>query len=143
MRACRWSYFSGVFLLIATNGCALFIPWLLKLAIESLQHPDTAGRSPSFFAALIIAVALAQGVIRIFSRTTILHAGRRIEFLVREDLYARLLTLDLSFFSKERTGDILSRFANDLTNVRMLVGFGVLNIFNTVILYLAAICLRN
>ncbi len=127
-------------LLIATNGCALFIPWLLKLAIEALQQPD-AGRSPSFFAGLIIAIALVQGVIRIFSRTRILHAGRRIEFLIREDLYARLLTLDLPFFSEERTGDILSRFANDLTNVRMLVGFGVLNIFNTVILYLAAICL--
>ncbi|HEX9024167.1 MAG TPA: ABC transporter ATP-binding protein [Geobacteraceae bacterium] len=140
MLACRWSYFLGVLLLTATNGCALFIPWLLKLAIDSLQHPQ-AGRSPAFFAGLIIAVALLQGVIRIFSRTTILHAGRRIEFLIREDLYARLIALDMPFFSKERTGDILSRFANDLTNVRMLVGFGVLNIFNTVILYLAAICL--
>src|SRR5512147_1338900 len=117
MRTCRWSYISGVLLLIATNGCALFIPWLLKLAIDSLQHPQS-GRSPAFFAGLIIAVALLQGVIRIFSRTTILHAGRRIEFLIREDLYARLSTLDMPFFSKERTGDILSRFANDLTNVR-------------------------
>ncbi|HTP66166.1 MAG TPA: ABC transporter ATP-binding protein [Geobacteraceae bacterium] len=141
MRSCRWSYFAGVLLLIATNGCALLIPWLLKLAIESLQHQGSAGHSPAFFAWLIIAVALVQGCIRIYSRTTLLHAGRRIEFLIREDLYARLLTLDLPFFSRERTGDILSRFTNDLTNVRMLVGFGVLNIINTVILYLAALCL--
>ena len=83
-------------------------------------------------------IALLQGCIRIFSRTTLLHAARRIEFMIREDLYARLLNLDLPFFSRERTGDILSRFANDLTNVRMLIGFGVLNIINTAILYLAA-----
>ena len=141
MLACRWTYLAGALLLIGTNGCALFIPWLLKLAIESLQHPFSVGRSPTFYAQLIIGAALIQGVIRIFSRTTLLHAGRRIEFLIREDLYAKLLTLDLPFFSQERTGDILSRFANDLTNVRMLIGFGVLNIINTAILYLAALLL--
>lgn len=141
MLACRWTYLAGALFLIGTNGCALFIPWLLKLAIESLQHPFSVGRSPTFYAQLIIGAALIQGVIRIFSRTTLLHAGRRIEFLIREDLYAKLLTLDLPFFSQERTGDILSRFANDLTNVRMLIGFGVLNIINTAILYLAAILL--
>jgi ATP-binding cassette subfamily B protein len=141
MLACRWTYLAGALFLIGTNGCALFIPWLLKLAIESLQHPFSVGRSPAFYAQLIIGAALIQGVIRIFSRTTLLHAGRRIEFLIREDLYAKLLTLDLPFFSQERTGDILSRFANDLTNVRMLIGFGVLNIINTAILYLAALLL--
>jgi len=141
MWACRKAYLAGALLLLATNGCALFIPWVLKLAIESIQHPGSAIRSPVFYAWLIIFVALLQGCIRIFSRTTLLHAARRIEFLIREDLYAQLLDLDLPFFSRERTGDILSRFANDLTNVRMLIGFGVLNIINTAILYLAAVFL--
>jgi ATP-binding cassette subfamily B protein len=141
MRACRRTYLCGAIFLIGTNGCALVVPWLLKLAIESLQHPGSAGGSSAFYGQLIIAAALLQGVIRIFSRTTLLHAARRIEFMIREDLYAKLLTLDLPFFSRERTGDILSRFANDLTNVRMLIGFGVLNVINTVILYLAALFL--
>jgi ATP-binding cassette subfamily B protein len=90
---------------------------------------------------LIIIAALAQGTIRIFSRTTLLHAGRRIEYLLREDLYAKILSLDLPWFDRWRTGDILSRFANDLTNVRMLLGFGVLNVINTTIIYLAALFL--
>ncbi len=141
VRTRRWSYISGALLLVATNACALVIPWLLKLAVESLQHPAVALHTPIWYARLIIVVALLQGVIRIFSRTTLLHAGRHIEFLIREDLYARLLALDLPFFAGERTGDLLSRFANDLTNVRMLTGFGVLNIINTIILYLAALAL--
>jgi len=56
-------------------------------------------------------------------------------------MYDRLQQLDLAFFDRERTGDILSRFANDLTNVRMLVGFGILNIINTVLVYAAALVL--
>lgn len=141
MLSCRRTYLLGALWLIGTNGFALLIPWLLKLAVESLQYPARALHSSAWYAALIIMAALAQGGVRIFSRTTLLHAGRRIEYQIREDLYAKLLTLDLPWFDRERTGDILSRFSNDLTNVRMLLGFGMLNIINTVIVYLATLYL--
>ena len=114
---------------------------MLKLAIDALRQPLVTPHTPAYYAALIIGAALLQGIVRIFSRTTLLHGGRHIEYLIREDLYAKLLTLDLPYFSRERTGDIISRFANDLTNVRMLLGFGVLNVINTTIVYLAALFL--
>jgi ATP-binding cassette subfamily B protein len=139
MLICKNAYLTGLFCLIGTNTFALLIPWLLKLAIDSLRAPQSAAHSPGYYALLISGAAILQGVIRIFSRTTLLHAGRRIEYLIREDLYAKLLSLDLHYFARERTGDLLSRFANDLTNVRMLLGFGVLNIINTTILYTATL----
>ena len=117
------------------------IPWLLKLAVESLQFPQRSSYPSTWYAGMIIAAAILQGGIRIFSRTTLLHAARRIEYLIREELYSRLLDLDLPFFSRERTGDLMSRFSNDLTNVRMLLGFGILNIINTAIVYVAALAL--
>jgi len=117
------------------------IPWLLKLAIESIQTPAKAVHSPAWFGMAIIAAALLHGIIRVFSRTTLLHNARRIEYSIREDLYARLLVLDLNYFNQERTGDLISRFANDLTNVRMLLGFGILNILNTFIIYTATLTL--
>lgn len=131
----------GGVLLAATSGCALLIPWLLKLAIESIQNPAALSRSPAWYGMAIITVALLHGIIRIFSRTTLLHNARTIEFRIREELYAKLIHLDLSFFNKERTGDLISRFANDLTNVRMLLGFGVLNIINTAVIYTASLIL--
>jgi ATP-binding cassette subfamily B multidrug efflux pump len=142
MRGCRNAYLLGGFWLLLTNAFALLIPWLLKLAVQSFQHPHT-GHSPGVYAALIILAALFHGVIRIFSRTSMLNAGRTIEFRIREELYAKLLSLDLPYFSRERTGDILSRFSNDLTNVRMLLGFGVLSSINTCILYAAALVIMG
>jgi len=115
----------------------------LKLAVESIQNPSVAIHSPVWYGGAIILSALLHGIIRVFSRTTLLHNARRIEYRIRQDLYARLLALDLAYFNHERTGDLISRFANDLTNVRMLVGFGVLNIINTAIVYLAAISLMT
>ncbi len=137
----RRSYALGALLLAGTTAFALSIPWLLKLAVESIQFPQKSPHSPAWYGGAIIAAAIIHGIIRIFSRTTLLHTARRIEFSLRELMYARLQQLDLSFFDKERTGDILSRFANDLTNVRMLVGFGILNIINTLLVYAAALVL--
>lgn len=141
MRNRRGAYLLGALLLVGTNLCGLAIPWLLKLAIEALQAPAKAGYTPAQYGAMIAAAAVAQGIIRVFSRTTLLNAGRRIEYELREDLYSKLLTLDRTYFSNWRTGDILSRLANDLTNVRMLLGFGVLSLLNTVVIYTAALIL--
>ncbi|MGE0155415.1 MAG: ABC transporter ATP-binding protein [Geobacter sp.] len=137
----RWRYAVGAFLLLLTNGCALLIPWLLKLTVEGLRQPGSASFSTGQYAAAMAGLALLHCLVRIWSRTTILHAARIVEFRVREALFQRLLALDLSFYNRERTGDLLSRFSNDLGNVRMLVGFGSMSLLNTAIIYLAAVWL--
>ena len=136
-----WRYIGGAAFLLATNAFALFIPWFLKLAVEGLQNPGSGRFSPGACALIIVFLAIGHCVTRIFSRTLILNAARVIEFRIREELFQRLLLLDLSFFSSTRTGDVLSRFSNDLTNVRMLTGFGIMSALNTLILYIAAITL--
>lgn len=113
----------------------------MKLAVEGLQHPAAARFSPAECAAIIVILAVGHCITRIFSRTLVLNAARIIEFRIREDLFRSLLLLDLPFFSGSRTGDILSRFSNDLTNVRMLTGFGIMSAMNTLILYVAAVTL--
>jgi ATP-binding cassette, subfamily B, multidrug efflux pump len=113
----------------------------MKLAVDALQKPAAARFSASTCALIIILLAAVHCITRIYSRTLILNAARIIEYQIREDLFQRLLLLDLPFFSGSRTGDILSRFSNDLTNVRMLTGFGAMNAINTVILYTAAVTL--
>ncbi|MDD2898300.1 MAG: ABC transporter ATP-binding protein [Desulfuromonadaceae bacterium] len=135
----RWRYAAGAVFLLLTNAFALLIPWFMKLAVEALQQPVGARYSPSLCALIIATLAVFHCVTRIFSRTLILNAARIIEFRIRNDLFHRLTQLDLSFFSRSRSGDILSRFSNDLTNVRMLAGFGTMSGINTVLIYSAAV----
>jgi len=135
----RWRYAGGTAFLLFTNAFALLIPWFMKLAIEALQHPAEARFSPSTCALIIILLSLLHCVTRIFSRTIVLNAARVIEFRIRNDLFQHLTRLDLSYFSTSRSGDILSRFSNDLTNVRMLAGFGIMSIINTLLVYCASV----
>lgn len=111
----------------------------MKLAVEALQNPVTAMISPAACALTIAVLALLHCITRIFSRTLILNAARHIEFRIRDDLFRQLMRLDLGYFSVSRSGDIISRFSNDLTNVRMLAGFGAMSGINTLIIYLAAV----
>lgn len=115
----------------------------MKLAVEALQRPTGARFSPSECAIIIIILAVLHCITRIFSRTMILNAARIIEYRIRNDLFQRLTRLDLSYFSSSRSGDILSRFSNDLTNVRMLTGFGSMSAINTLLVYSAAVTMMT
>ena len=137
----RWRFIAGSVVLLLTNSFALLIPWVMKLAVEGLQHPATARFSPAFCAITIVLLAVAHCISRIFSRTLFLNAARIIEFRIREDLFNKLLQLDQLFYAANRTGDILSRFSNDLTNVRMLAGFGAMSAVNALIMYVATVTL--
>lgn len=117
----------------------MLIPWFMKLAVEALQHPGQAALSAAACSAVIVLLALLHCAARIFSRTLILNAARIIEYRIRNDMFSQLLQLDLNYFSSNRSGDILSRFSNDLTNVRMLTGFGAMSAFNTLIIYTATV----
>lgn len=128
----------GLAALIATNACAMAIPWLLKWAIEAIG--DGAGRAVIARLALSLAgIALLGGAFRVASRVAIYWAGRRVEYDIRNDLFAQLLHLPPSFYDRTRVGDILSRAINDTSDIRMLIGPGILQVANTAIAYLAAL----
>lgn len=111
----------------------------MKKAVEAMQHPASASNTPGGYALCILILAILHCITRIYSRTVVLNAARTVEFHIREDLFQKLLLLDQKFYSTSRTGDTLSRFTNDLTNVRMLTGFGVMSAMNSVIIYIAAV----
>jgi ATP-binding cassette subfamily B protein len=84
-------------------------------------------------------VALFAFGVRVLSRVAVFNAGRNAEYELRRVLSAKLLTLGPSFYRRMNIGDIMSRVTNDLTQVRLLLGFGVLNVVNTVFALISAL----
>ena len=128
--------------LIATNVLALAIPWLLKLAVDSLEAAEPEAVATARRLALTIAAAAAvMCVIRSLSRMWVFGAGRRVEYDLRNDLFAHLSRMSPAWFQKESVGDVMSRLVNDLAQVRLLLGPGLLNIVNTTVAYAVGITL--
>lgn len=138
----RLRYLAGCLCLIATASLAMSIPVLLKRAVDSIQaSPDAAAgaRTAGFYAAVVIGIALVQGVVRTFSRFVIFNVGRDVEYDLRNDLFRHLERLPWQFYQARPTGDLMSRLVNDISAVRMLLGPGVLNVLNTPVYYLYAV----
>jgi ATP-binding cassette subfamily B protein len=132
------SYVVGLVLLLVTNGLSLWIPWLLRDAIDAIES-RVALRVLAGYAAAIAGVAVLQAVVRTLSRLTILGNSRRIVFDIRGRFFRHLQRLGATFYDTHRTGDIMSRGVNDMQLLQSLFGPGVLNLLNTAIVYVAAI----
>jgi ATP-binding cassette, subfamily B, multidrug efflux pump len=123
----------GMGWLLVTDLLGLLSPWLLKVGIDDVQ----AGNSRGLVAAglLLTVVALLRYGTRTRSRHHFLNTACYLENDLRRQLLARLLEQDGPFFDRFRTGDLLSRFSNDIGNLRTLAGFGLMIFINTLMIY--------
>lgn len=129
----RASYLLGAIFLWLTNELSVSIPGVIGRAVDALE----AGGRLSPFALKILLMGLAIILVRSLSRVLIFNPGRHQEYLLRRDLFAKLLRLQPSFYAGTTRGDVVSRATNDLSWIRTMVGFGglqVVNVFLAIIL---------
>lgn len=136
LRPHRRALLLGVGLLLVTNAIERCIPWALQHAVDALREEELA--TVRRFAYVVLSLAAGVWFVRTLSRVQIFNIGRQIEHAIRADILGRLHALGMPYVQHITTGQIISRATNDLTQVRMMVGFGVLNIVNSVIAYLSA-----
>lgn len=129
----------GILFLLVTNAAEKAIPWLLSHALDSLTHG--AFDAVRDFAFGVVGLAAVSWLVRTLSRVWIFNVGRDVEYDLRNEVLERIHLLGPSFFRRMATGEIMSRATNDLTQVRLLVGFAGLNVVNSSIAFVTAIAL--
>jgi len=132
----RW-YLAGFAALASTNWITLEIPQLAKEIVNVLAAgPEMESASATSFgglrevALLIIGLGVFQIVIRSLSRILIFWPGRTIEMQSKSDLFAKCLTLPQTFLMRFGMGDMISRLANDVGQLRVFFAFGLLQVAN-------------
>lgn len=90
-------------------------------------------------AAVILGLAVVAFFVRVLSRWYIFNAGRDTEYELRYELLRKLHQLGAAFYRTMPAGEIMSRSTSDLQQVRMLYGFGVLNVFGVVFAFAAGL----
>ncbi len=133
-------YLFGGVCLFGTATLVMWIPWWIREAVRIIEEGGSL-RDVTFYAALIGGAAVLQGLVRTVSRVLIFNAGRNVEYDLRNDLFAHLQRLPVSFYQSHRTGDLMSRLINDISAVRVMLGPGVLNFVNAPLYYVYALVL--
>src|ERR1700740_1954320 len=133
-------YFFGGLCLLGTATLVMWIPWWIREAIRIIENGGSI-RDVAYYAVIIILAAVAQGFFRTGSRALIFNPGRDVEYDLRNDVFAHLEKLPLSFYHRQRTGDLMSRVINDISAVRVMLGPGILNFVNAPLYFVYAVAL--
>jgi len=128
----------GLACVFGTASVSLLSPLVLKYAIDDLSAMVTRVKLAQY-AGLLLGIAVTGGCFRFLSRRVIVGVSREIEYDLRNDFYAHLQRLSVSYFQSVRTGDIMSRATNDLSAVRMMVGPAIMYSMSTLIVFVVAI----
>ncbi|OJJ15899.1 ABC transporter [marine bacterium AO1-C] len=88
---------------------------------------------------LILMMVLIRGFFLFLVRQTIIVMSRRIEYDLKNEIYEHYQTLPLSFYRKNNTGDLMARISEDVSQVRMYLGPGIMYGINLIALFIMVI----
>ena len=134
----RRAFVVGLVSVLLAQAVTLAAPKVLQFAVDDLTRGVTRAKL-FFYAALLLAIGLAGGVFRFVTRRVLIGASRDIEYDVRNDFFAHLQRLPLSYFQSHRTGDLMSRATNDLHAVRLMIGPSIMTSATTVLTFVVAL----
>jgi ATP-binding cassette subfamily B multidrug efflux pump len=99
--------------------------------------------SLEIYCLLLVALVLCKGALSFYTRWILIGVSRDIEFDMRRDLLDRLLVMEPEFYVRNRTGELMSRCTNDLNNVRMVLGPGIMYTGQTLVTMVLALLVMS
>ena len=150
LRPYRRAVIASGLLAAAAMGVTVLIPYLTGRAVDEVRAGSghavsgaMAARAHDRHALLALGLAIGlAGLLRLaltYARRMI--AGRvslAIEYDLRNGLYAHLQSLELGFFDRQQTGQLMSRATVDLQAVRFFLGYGLVFILQSALTILLA-----
>jgi ABC-type multidrug transport system fused ATPase/permease subunit len=127
-----WSLVLAGLAMVATVA----IPWLTGQAINAIDRADDGALRR--YAALVAVAALLRLSLSVARRLVAGRVSLAIEFDLRNLMYRHLQSLELAFFDRQQTGQLMSRATVDLQSVRFFLGYGLIFISQSALTILLA-----
>lgn len=125
---------AGLVCMVVVDLAQLAIPQVIKEAVDTLAM-DTLDRGALMGQCLfILGIGLFMAGLRYAWRILLMGSARDLERGIRDDLYAHILSMDMAYYDKTKTGDIMAHATSDINHVRMAFGFGLIVMVDTILL---------
>lgn len=147
----RWRFLLGILFVTASNYFGVLIPQQIRKAInyvnDQIQLFKDSGEAGGVdinevllvFAFTIVGFVVLKGILMYAMRQTIIVMSRLIEYDLRNEVFQHLEKLDLAFYKRNKTGDLMARISEDVNKVRMYLGPSVLYGINITTLFILTI----
>ncbi len=148
----KWHLLGGIAFVTISNYFRVLQPQMLRHALDLVVdniglYKMTEGfesqkalygilsKSLMFFGVIVLILAALMGLFMYFMRQTIIVMSRLIEYDLRKSVYDHYQSLDLAFYKRNNTGDLMSRITEDVNKVRNYLGPTILYGVNLVSLF--------
>ena len=129
----------GLLSLIIVDVLQLFIPRIIKWTVDGLTALHIDLRQLLIYAIYMAVIAMLIGAFRYVWRLCLLGTSRRVEEGLRNRLFTHIQTLSASYFDHTPTGDLMAHATNDIQQIRMATGMGMVALNDAIVLGAAAI----
>lgn len=146
----------GVLFITLSNWFGVFPAQVIRLAFDLVkeqvaiyQSLEGFSRQTSyyqvfisivlFFGCIVFLVAVIKGIFMFFMRQTIIVMSRLVEYDMKNEIYEHYQILNLSFYRKNNTGDLMNRVSEDVSRVRMYIGPAIMYTLNLIVLFILVI----
>lgn len=132
----------GIIITIIARVFQLVMPSYVKNSIEVVENfvadkiSETAARDLLLeYILIIVGAALLSGFFTFLMRQTIINVSRYIEYDLKNEVFDHYQLLNLNFYKKNRTGDLMNRISEDVGQVRLYAGPAIMYGMQTLTLF--------
>ncbi len=136
----RWMVVLAVLILLLGSVAELLLPYLTKVAIDRyIANKELAGLAR--LALLYFTVLLVQMSFIFFQTYLTQKIGQKVMYDMRNQIFAHLQRLPLSFFDKNPVGRLVTRATNDVETLNSMLSSGVVTIFGDIFVLVGIIAM--
>jgi len=132
-RGSRRLLVAGILCAVGLTLTSLAIPQLIGTGIDRVSAVKDSGKLAAGtlwpLAAGVLGLAIVRFLFSFGRRFSTNYLGHVVEYRMRRDLLRRMLGLSHSFYDRASTGELVSRATNDLRVIRFFVGWGMFQLF--------------
>jgi ATP-binding cassette subfamily B protein len=128
-----WGYVLLILLAIAVTSLLGLIPPLLYRDLIDKVLPEGDVARLNLLALAMIGIPLTSGLIGVGQRYLSARMGEGIIFDLRQEMYTHMQRMSLRFFTHTKSGEVISRFTNDVVGAQSAVTGTLPNITTNVI----------
>ncbi len=132
----------GIGFVAISNFFAVYSVTFVRDAIDYIKYVNKIDINNAdaytrllYFGGLIVGLALVSGFFLFLMRQTIIVMSRLIEYDLKNEIYGHYQKLDIAFYKRNNTGDLMNRISEDVSRVRMYIGPAIMYIVNTIITF--------
>ncbi len=134
----KWRLILGILFAASSNFFGIYVAILVRKATDFMTHAvadhysfEVTAKELLEYGLLILGTTIISGFLMFLMRQAIIVMSRHIEYDLKNEIFSHYQSLDMAFYRRNNTGDLMNRISEDVSRVRMYIGPAIMYFAST------------